>query len=81
MKRWASGLTRVYAEGALARARPQPVPTEASQLVTMLEELVAALDRRLPHIERSGEVEIAADAQRLRAAALQRIALVQPHRP
>lgn len=39
-----------------------------------LQELVAALDRRVPHIERSGEVEIAHDAALLKDKALRRIA-------
>jgi hypothetical protein len=37
-------------------------------------ELVAALDRRVPRLERDGEREIARDAQGLRRAALKRIA-------
>jgi hypothetical protein len=37
-------------------------------------DLVAALDRRVPHLEREGERDIARDAQGLRRAALQRIA-------
>ena len=39
-----------------------------------LRELVAALDHRVPHIERAGEAEIARDAAELREKALQRIA-------
>jgi len=74
VERWASGLTRVYAEGALARARALHPETPASDLLASLQEIVAALDRRIPHIERAGEPEIAADAKRLRAAAVQRIA-------
>ena len=45
----------------------------ASQLLVALEELVEALDRRRPQLERDGEAEIAADATRLRACAMQRI--------
>jgi hypothetical protein len=37
-------------------------------------ELVAALDRRVPRLERDGEHDIARDAQALRRAALKRIA-------
>ena len=37
-------------------------------------ELVAALDRRVPRLEREGEHDIARDAQALRRAALKRIA-------
>jgi hypothetical protein len=38
-----------------------------------LRELVAALDRRVPRIERDGERAIARDAEALRRAALERI--------
>ena len=38
-----------------------------------LRELIAALDRRLPQVERSGELAIARDAAKLRAKALERI--------
>lgn len=47
-----------------------------SQLILTLEELIEALDRRMPLTERAGETEIAADAHRLRACAMQRIALL-----
>ncbi len=42
-------------------------------LVHDLRQLIAALDRRVPRIEREGERAIARDAQRLRLAALNRI--------
>lgn len=48
-----------------------------SQLLTTLEELVDALNRRIPQVERAGELEIMADANRLRACAMQRIALLR----
>ena len=43
-------------------------------LVQDLLELVAALDRRVPRLEREGERDIAQDARELRRAALKRIA-------
>jgi uncharacterized protein YgbK (DUF1537 family) len=43
-------------------------------LVHDLRELIAALDRRLPRLEREGEHAITHDAQALRRAALRRIA-------
>lgn len=43
-------------------------------LVRDLLELVAALDRRVPRLEREGEHAIARDAEGLRRAALKRIA-------
>lgn len=45
-----------------------------------LRELIAALDRRVPHIERTGELEIARDAATLRARALERIAELEATR-
>lgn len=42
-------------------------------LVHDLRELIAALDRRVPRIEREGEGAIARDAQELRRAALKRL--------
>jgi hypothetical protein len=38
-----------------------------------LEELIAALDRRVPHVERAGEAEIAQEAASLRAKAVRRL--------
>ena len=77
LERWASGLTAVYAEGALARARVSPADTAATELHMALLEIVEALDRRIPHVERAGERQIAADAERLRALAVQRLALLR----
>jgi hypothetical protein len=45
----------------------------ADELARELEELIAALDRRVPHVERAGENEIAHDAARLRAKAVRRL--------
>jgi hypothetical protein len=45
-----------------------------TQLVRELRELIAALDRRVPHVERAGEAAIAHDAALLKAKALKRIA-------
>jgi hypothetical protein len=39
-----------------------------------LEELIAALERRVPHMERAGEAAIARDAEALRQEALRRLA-------
>jgi hypothetical protein len=39
----------------------------------MLRELIDALDRRVPHVERAGETQIALDAAVLKRAALNRI--------
>ena len=42
-----------------------------------LRELIAALDRRVPHVERFGEVEIARAATTLRKKAEQRLAKLE----
>jgi hypothetical protein len=43
-------------------------------LIRQLQELVVALDQRVPYVERSGEAAIAHDAATLREKALRRIA-------
>ena len=43
------------------------------ELLRELHELIAALDRRVPHIERAGEAAIARDAAVLRALAVKRL--------
>lgn len=52
----------------------------ASQLLRTLQELVEALDRRIPQVERAGEATIAHEARLLRAEASRRIALLQDRR-
>jgi hypothetical protein len=50
-----------------------------SELARELEELIAALDRRIPRVEQAGEEAIARDAAALRAKAIDRlIELAQP---
>lgn len=48
-----------------------------AELLAALRELVEALDRRVPHLERSGEVQIAKDAALLRGEAVARIEALQ----
>jgi hypothetical protein len=51
-----------------------PLPTDnLARALRHLYELVAALDRRVGHVERSGEAAIARDAAALREKALKRI--------
>ncbi len=47
---------------------------ERARVLRHLRELVAALDRRVPHCDRAGEVQMARDAAELRDKALKRIA-------
>ena len=49
----------------------------ASELIVELRQLIDALDRRVPRLERSGEADIARDAAALRAEALARIAVLE----
>ena len=50
------------------------MPVTTYDLARELEELVAALDRRVARVEQAGEAEIARDAAALRAKALDRLA-------
>ena len=58
----------------IATADRDDTPTEQIQI---LRELIEALDRRVPHIERTGEIQIARDAASLRERALKRIAALE----
>ena len=51
-----------------------------AEAVRELLELVAALDRRVPRVERAGEAEIARDAAELRARAMKRIETLERDR-
>jgi len=56
---------------------PDPSTTKSSsrtQLVRELKELIAAIDRRVPRIERAGEALIAREAAALKARAVKRLA-------
>jgi hypothetical protein len=55
------------------------VAVTTRELVRELEELIAALDRRLPRVEQAGEAAIAADAARLRDKAVRRLAELAAH--
>jgi len=81
MEYWASGLTGVYAEGALARARMKQTAIRESDLLVALQELVEALDKPRRHLERAGEGQILVDARRLRVSAIKRIAFLREHDP
>lgn len=47
------------------------------ELVRHLRQLVEALDRRVPHIERDGEDQIANDAHALKELAMRRLAQLE----
>jgi hypothetical protein len=51
---------------------PKPAPaTAAKEMVDDLQQLVAAIDRRVPHLERLSEAAIARDAADLRQRAVE----------
>ena len=52
-----------------------------SRVVRELLELIAALDRRVPQVQRAGEASIARDAAALKAQALKRIEELERERP
>ena len=50
-------------------------------MITTLRELVSALDRRVPHVARPGELRIAQEAQVLRREAVAQIEGLRQQRP
>jgi hypothetical protein len=46
---------------------------DRTRLIHRLEELIASLDSRVPHLEREGEIQIARDAAALRDKSLRRL--------
>ena len=54
-----------------------PPNDNTKQQIRHLRELIAALDKRQPRIERVGETDIARDAAALKQKALQRLAELQ----
>jgi hypothetical protein len=52
----------------------KPVAVSRSELARELQELIAALDRRVPRVEQAGEASIARDAAMLRERAVKRLA-------
>jgi hypothetical protein len=51
---------------------------KSKQQIRQLRELIAALESRVPHIERAGETDIARDAETLKEKALKRLAELEP---
>jgi chorismate mutase len=52
-----------------------------AQIVRELHELIAALERRVPHVERVGEISIARAASALKREALKRIEELEREAP
>jgi hypothetical protein len=59
-------------KGGVQRRCSMAVST--NELESVLDELIAALDRRVPRVEQAGEAGIARDAAALRAKAVKRLA-------
>lgn len=59
--------------GGRGPARGAPMAIATANVLRELRELIAALDRRVPQVQRAGEIAIAQDAATLRARALKRI--------
>ena len=55
------------------RNQPNSQHVDNSEVFAALVELIDALERRVPHIERIGETRIAAEAAALRKAAVSRL--------
>ena len=53
----------------------------SSGVIRRLRELIAALDRRVPQVQRAGEASIARDAAALKARALERIDELERQQP
>ena len=57
--------------------KKSPPEADCAPALRHLRELIDALDRRVPQIERVAEMDIARDAEKLRAKALARIAQLE----
>lgn len=66
----------------MTTSQDKPTTTEKNQKKLVdLRELVAALDRRIPQIEREGEHDIARDSALLKKKAEERIAQLEKESP
>jgi hypothetical protein len=55
----------------------QREPMNESDNIEILQELIAALDRRLPQMQHAGEASIAREAAALKVSALERVAALE----
>jgi hypothetical protein len=61
--------------------RPRTRPSGRDHVLAALRELIGALDRRVPHVERVGELRIAREAATLKKEAMRRIELLRTAAP
>lgn len=52
-----------------------------TRMITTLRELISALDRRVPHVDRPGELRIARESRMLRREAVAQIEALSRHEP
>lgn len=60
--------------------KKKTVESDRARKLRHLHELIVALDRRVPRVERTGEIRIAREGLALRKQALQRIAELEAKR-
>ena len=72
--RYSRGNGRRVSLSDVGTATESQTEFEREGLIRHLRELISALDGRMPHLERTGETQIADDAKALRTKALHRIA-------
>lgn len=58
-------------------SRQPTVSSEQRRVLALLRELIAALDKRVPQLQRDGESQIALDAARLKEHARARITAIE----
>jgi hypothetical protein len=61
--------------------RSDRVALSDNDLARVLNELIAAIDRRMPRVERTGEASISQEAAALREKAVQRLSELADHDP
>ena len=61
--------------------KPERVVPATSRIMATLREFISALDRRVPHGERPGEIRIAKDSQLLRRDAVAQLDALTRQRP
>jgi len=64
----------------LSPSQSTSIGATTTEAVRELLELIAALDRRVPRVERAGEADIARDAAELRTRAMKRIETLERDR-
>jgi hypothetical protein len=61
--------------------QPQRSVSTVNRIISTLRELVSALDRRVPHVDRPGELRIAGESRMLRREAVAQIEALSRHEP